>query len=158
MNKGGTLSAIAVLCAVGLMPPLRAETLVNIASTETGETLYVDRDSLSNDRPIETRRFPAVRIWAVNQVPAGRRTSPRTERFQFSFNCTQRTSHILVYRNNRAGTRLQDWRAADLDYKYDYPKPGSLAEVALSFACSGGKMPVAPPKSAETEADVEDGE
>jgi hypothetical protein len=137
---------------------VNAETLVNIASADSGDALYVDRDSMMTAPPIEMRRFPVVRIWGVNQVPAGRRTPPRTERFLFSFNCAQRTSHILVYRNNRSGIRLQDWQAADLDYKYDYPRSGSLAEVAMIYACSGGRMPVMPAKPTEAEPDVDDGE
>lgn len=154
------MQARLVLAAVGALAatPASAETLVSIASNDAGDTLFLDRDSLMTTPPIETRRFPAVRIWAVNQVPAGRRTPPRTERFQFSFNCAQRTSHILVYNNNRSGTRMQDWRAADIDYKYELPKPGSLAELALSFACSGGKLPVVPTAPASTESVVEEGE
>jgi hypothetical protein len=135
----------------------RAENLVFIASSSVGEDLYVDRDSLSTVAPTPLRRFSAVRIWAVNQVRAGRRTPARTERFQFSFNCTARTSAVLSFRNNRAGIRLQDWQAADLAHKYELPRSGSLAELAMIFACSGGKMPIVPQAGTEGDGDNDEG-
>jgi hypothetical protein len=140
-----------------LAMPVQAENLVNIADSDNGDELFVDRDSMRTMPPLpEFRRFSAVQIWAVNQVKGGRRTPARTERFLFSFNCLARTSHILIYRNNRTGTKLQDWRAADLDYKYEAPRPGSLAEFSMMFACSGGRLPVVPRNTEDTESQSDD--
>jgi hypothetical protein len=134
----------------------QSEALVFLATSEGGEALYVDRASLTTVPPQNLRRFPAVRMWAVNQVPGGRRTPARTERFQFSFNCVARTSMVLSYLNNRPGIRLQDWRAADVAHRYEAPKPGSLQDMAMAFACSGGQLPVAP--TTNTPVGPEDGD
>lgn len=155
LNRVGRLAATILAVLVAL--PAHAENLVNIADSVEGDELFVDRDSLRTVQPIsEYRRFPAVQIWAVNQVRAGRRTPPRTERFLFSFNCLARTSHILVYRNNRSGTKLQDWYAADLDYKYETPRVGSLAEFSMMFACSGGRLPIVPKNADDVETQADD--
>jgi hypothetical protein len=122
----------------------QTQPLVYLTSSEAGEDLYVDRTSLKTIPPDAYRNFPAVRLWAVNEVKGGRRTPGRTERYLFSFNCAAHTVNILSYQNNRSGTKLQDWRAADLAQKYEAPKPGTMAETAMAFACSGGKMPIAP--------------
>ncbi len=133
--------SLAASCAAS---DAQSESLVFVASSTVGEDMYVDRESMITLPPTAQRRFVAVRLWAVNQVRAGRRTPARTERFQFSFNCAARTSTVLSYRNNRPGIRLQDWQAADLAHKYELPRSGSLAELAMIFACSGGRMPVIP--------------
>jgi hypothetical protein len=154
-NRIAAHLAWGVIGAYGVITPAYAENLVFLATSDTGEDLYVDRDSLTTISPEKLRRFPAVRLWAVNQVRAGRRTPARTERFQFSFNCVARTSMILVFRNNRAGIKLQDWRAADLSHRYEAPRPGSLSELAMNFACSGGKLPVVSTPNMGSETDDE---
>jgi hypothetical protein len=151
------LQAGFVLCALPFSASAHAENLVFLATSDAGEDLYVDRDSLVTVQPETLRRFPAVRLWAVNQIRAGRRTPARTERFQFSFNCVARTSTVLVFRNNKAGTKLQDWRAADLAHRYESPNSGSLSELAMSFACSGGRLPVAPIANANGDSENDEG-
>lgn len=145
MTQGGIMKGL-LLASLGWLPaPAFSQTLVNIAVSNNGDELFVDRASLRTVPPLrEFRPFSATQIWSTNRVQATRRTPARTEQFLFSFNCAARTSLILVYRNNRAGTRLQDWQSADLDFKYQPPRPGSLAEYSMMFACSGGKMPVVP--------------
>ncbi len=160
MNEFNQTYLAVALCITGIIgaaSPARAENLVFLTTSEAGEDLYVDRDSLTTVPPEKLRRFPAVRLWAVNQVHAGRRTPARTERFQFSFNCTANTSMILVYRNNKPGIKLQDWRAADLAHRYEMPGPGSLSELAMSYACSGGKLPVAATTNAGSASENDDG-
>ncbi len=154
---GKHLEVALLLTAPFLASVARAESLVFVASSNAGEDMYVDRDSMVTVQPSPLRRFVAVRMWAVNQVRAGRRTPARTERFQFSFNCAARTSTILSYRNNRPGIRLQDWQAADLAHKYELPRSGSLAELAMIFACSGGRMPVIPRPETNTGEESDEG-
>jgi hypothetical protein len=148
---------LALILAACSATAVRSESLVFVASSTVGEDMYVDRDTMITVPPTAQRRFSAVRIWAVNQVRAGRRTPARTERFQFSFNCTARTSTILAFRNNRPGIRLQDWQAADLAHKYELPRSGSLAELAMIFACSGGKLPIIPRPDTNTGDDSDEG-
>ncbi len=145
MIRFASFSAVLTIAVSTWHGVASAESLVFLAISESGETLYVDRDSLRTLPPQQFRRFPAMRLWAVNRVPGGRRVPARTERFEFSFNCTARTSMVVSYLNNRPGIRLQDWRAADISHRYEAPKPGSLQDMAMSFACSGGQLPVAPP-------------
>jgi hypothetical protein len=144
MERHTGAKTFALMAAAWSMP-VSAQTLVNIATADNGDELFVDRMSLQTRPPLgEFRRFAATRIWAINQVKATRRTPARTERFLFSFDCAARRSLILVYRNSRTGTKMQDWESADLDFKYATPPVGSLAEFSMYFACSGGKMPVSP--------------
>jgi hypothetical protein len=148
---------LMVTFTFGPVAAAQSQSMVNIAAAENGDELFVDRSSLKNMPPLsEFRRFPATQIWATNIVAATRRVPARSERFLFSFNCALRTSLILSYRNNRTGTKLQDWQAADLDYKYEAPRPGSLADFSMLYACSGGRLPVVPKSATETERVDED--
>ena len=123
--------------------PLHAETLVHIGSNAAGAQLSVDRDTMATLRAIPGQRgFDVVQVWAIYDLQAVRRDPARTERALYSFNCLQRTSNTLAYQRYRAnGTRLHDWKAADLDFKYEAVKPGSLTEQAMNFVCNGGKVP-----------------
>jgi hypothetical protein len=156
MTTGRSFFWIALFAVAA---PAQAQALVNIAQADNGDELFVDRASLRTVGPLSGyRSFPATQLWATNMVKPTKRTPSRTERFLFSFNCAQRTSLILVYQNNRSGTKLQDWKAADLDFKYETPRAGSLADFSMMFACSGGRLPVVPTK-AEGEVDTdEDGD
>ena len=131
----------SVLVAVA---PLHAETLVHIGSNAAGAQLSVDRDSMATMRAIPGQRgFDVVQVWAIYDLQGVRRDPARTERALYSFNCRERTSNTLAYQRYRAnGTRLHDWKAADLDFKYEAVKPGSLTEQAMNFVCNGGRMPV----------------
>ena len=123
--------------------PVHAETLVSLGTNAAGAQMSVDRDSMITSRSIiGQREFEAVQIWAIYDLQGVRRDPARTERAHYSFNCRQRTINTLAYQRFRAnGTRLHDWKAADLDFKYEAVKPGSLTEQAMTFACNGGKMP-----------------
>jgi hypothetical protein len=146
-----------VALAFAPLASAQSASMVNIAAAENGDELFVDRSSLKTVQPLaEFRRFPATQIWATNIVAGTRRVPARSERFHFSFNCALRTSLILAYRNNRTGTKLQDWQSADLDYKYEAPRPGSLADFAMLYACSGGRLPIVPKSATETERVDED--
>jgi hypothetical protein len=111
----------------------------------------MDRDSLrTSPHNGEYRRFPAVQVWGIYQIPGGRRSAARQERSLFSFNCRAQTMAILAYRNFLYGTRkLVDWQAADLDFKYQPVIPDTLTAQAMFFACSGGQVPIQPQEKTE---------
>jgi hypothetical protein len=123
--------------------PALAERLEHIGSADNGAELYVDRDSMRSTPPDpQLRPFPATQIWAIYDLQGVRRDPGRSERALYSFDCVRRTSNILEYKKFKAnGARIYDWKAADLDFKYDAVKPGSLTEYAMIFVCNGGKMP-----------------
>ncbi len=135
-----------LILLAALMPtPAMAEDLIFIGVSSGGAQLFVDRATLRTSRAIAGQRpFDAVQIWATFDLSGVRRDPARTEKAHYSFNCRTRTINTLAYRRTRAnGTTLHDWKAADFDFKYEAVKPGSLPEMAMFFACSGGKMPVA---------------
>jgi hypothetical protein len=125
--------------------PAAAEDLTFIGVSSSGAQLFVDRATMKTNRPIPGQRpFESVQIWATFDLSGVRRDPARTEKALYSFNCRARTINTLAYRRTRAnGTALHDWKAADYDFKYEAVKPGSLPEMAMFFACSGGKLPVA---------------
>jgi hypothetical protein len=134
--------------------PACAEQLISLSTSSAGDQVLADRDSITQSPRGEYRRFPAVGIRTVIRVPGGRRSAAHEELAVYSFDCARRTSILLRYVNNLGGTRRQDWVAADLPDNYAPPKPGSHAEFAMIFACSGGQMPVVPaPASPEDEKD-----
>ncbi len=140
----------------GVASSAHAQALVSIATLDNGDQLFADRATLKTVAPLgSVRRFVATQVWMINQVPPARRSPARSERFHFSFDCIRRTALVLAYRNGRDGTRLQDWQAADLEWKYRPPDPGSHGQFAMLYACNGGRMPD-PPKAPDSATPVED--
>ncbi len=138
-----------------------AQTMQSLGSNARGAQIFVDRDSLKTSPAIRgLRNFDAVQIMASYDLSGVRRDPARTERALYSFNCKARTINLLSYQRYRAnGTRLHDWKAADLDFKYEPVTPGSLTEAAMFYACSGGKLPVVPaPSQSDGLAKIEDEE
>ncbi len=138
MNKRFSLLLLSLITS-----PVCAERLEEIASNSAGAVLFVDRDSMRTLQPIPGQRpFSAIQIWTVYDLQAVRSNPARSERALYAFDCLHKTSNTLAYQKFRAnGARLHDWRAADLDFKYETVKPGSLAEQAMIYVCNGGKMP-----------------
>lgn len=130
-----------------------AETLVTLGINSSGDEILIDRDSLRTVGRGEYRSFSAVQVRAVQRFAARRREASRDERMLFSFNCSNRTSAMLSYLNGRSGTRRQDWTGADSEFRYAAPRSGSVAEVAMIFACSGGRLPSAPAATASSDDD-----
>jgi len=125
-----------------LSSPALADTLIVLGSNSQGAEIFVDRDSLRQVRADGARRFPATQINAIIRTPGGRRSGPVSEMMTLSFNCTARTMNTLSYiKEASTGKRSHDWKAADIAVKYAPIRPGSLAELAMIFACSGGKLP-----------------
>jgi hypothetical protein len=141
--------------------PAHAENIQSLGSNTRGAQIFVDRDSLKVTPPIRgLRNFEAVQILASYDLSGVRSDPARTEKALYSFNCKARTINLLSYQRYRAnGTKLHDWKAADLDFKYEPVAPGSLTEAAMLYACSGGKLPSTPvPNQSEGLAKVEDEE
>ncbi len=133
-----------ILCVLALgATAAQAEHLEQVGSASNGAILYLDRDSMKTNRPIAGQRpFETIQIWAVYDLQGVRRDPARSERALYSFDCVHRTTNTLAYQKYRAnGAKLHDWRAADLDFKYEAVKAGTLTEQAMIFACNGGRMP-----------------
>lgn len=146
-----TLATSAALFAMSV--PAQAQGLVLVLSNAAGRELLVDPFSLKTLGPqSDLRRFPAVELYVEMRSPGGRRTGAVTERVRYHFNCTAGTVNtISYYRGFANGTRSHDWRGADWADRYEPVKPGTLTEQAMAYACSGGKLPVAPtPEAPET--------
>ncbi len=143
---------ISLFAMMALASAARAENLVLLGASSNGTEIHVDRDSLRPaNQPTNLRRFPTVQVWAVFASPSGRKPLALSERALFSFNCNNRTMNTLAYVKPLASkTRAHDWRAADISVKYEPVDSGSLAEMAMNFACSGGRLPVAPSAGVET--------
>ena len=133
--------------------------LVSIGTNSAGAEILVDRASLRSSRPADAPRgVTTMLLMAEIRSPGGRRAGAQTERMLFSFNCAARTLNMITYYKGWAnGTRSHDWRAADLMRKYESPRPGSLAELAMTYACSGGKLPLPPAHGTEIIGDEDDG-
>ena len=89
----------------------------------------------------EMRDFQTVQLLAVLSSAGRRRGSPQIERMLLSFDCAARKMEILAYMKRLPnGTRTHDWQAADLALRYEPVKPGSMSEMAMRYACSGGRV------------------
>ncbi len=133
--------------------------LVAIGTNSAGAEILVDRASLRASRPVDAPRGVTTMLLSAEiRSPGGRRAGMQTERMLFSFNCAARTLNVLTYYKSWAnGARSHDWRAADLMRKYETPRSGSLAELAMIYACSGGRLPLPPANGSETIGDEDDG-
>ncbi len=115
---------------------------VLIGQSAGGRQIFVDPTSLKAQFPLAgLREFPAVQL-AVEMRGPGTRGS--VEQVRYSFNCKSRSAVALQYQRIAGGKQSHNWRGADLAGKYEAIAPGTLVDMALSFACSGGKLPVRP--------------
>ena len=154
--------SVAMLSAIMAVPVLAQQPLpllVAIGTNSAGAEILVDRASLRASRPVDgPRGVTTMLLSAEIRSPGGRRAGTQTERMLFSFNCAARTLNVLTYYKGWAnGTRSHDWRAADLMRKYEAPRSGSLAELAMIYACSGGRLPLPPANGSEAISDEDDG-
>lgn len=133
--------------------------LVSIGSNSAGAEILVDRSSLRASRPTDAPAgVTTMLLRSEIRTPGGRRTGPMTERMLHSFNCRARTLNTITYYRGWAnGSRSHDWHAADLMRKYEAVRPGSLIELAMTFACNGGRMPDPPQLREEVLKDDDDG-
>ncbi len=154
-------AAFALSLLASTIGTAHAENIQSLGFNARGAQIFVDRDTLKVSPPVRgMRNFEAVQIMASYDLSGVRRDPARTEKALYSFNCKARTINLLSYQRYRAnGTKLHDWKAADLDFKYEAVTPGSLTEAAMFYACSGGKLPSVPvPNQGDGLAKVEDEE
>lgn len=155
---------MALIAALFWAGAAHAQTLVMIANTSAGRELLVEQNSLRALPPLAGyRSFPVVQVRVEIRSPGGRRTGPMVERALYNFDCRSgKVATLSYYRGWTNGKRSHDWRGADWVDAYDLVKPGTMTEIAMTYACSGGKLPIfPPPPAAETipppETDEEDG-
>lgn len=113
-----------------------------IGSNATGDELHSVPGTLRAMPPVrEMREFQAVQLLTVLSTGGKRRSGPQIERMLLSFDCAGRTMEILSYMKRLPnGTRTHDWQAADMALRYELVKPGSMNEIAMRYACSGGRV------------------
>ncbi len=134
----------AITAILFLVPAFsaHAQTLILIGSTQNGTEMRAVPGSLRQMMPDRDRRnFATVQVRTILQTPGGRRGGITIERALLSFNCPMQGMTILAYARVAAnGTRSHDWQAADLAARYETVKPGSMNEIAMRYACSGGRV------------------
>ena len=142
----------AVMLA-GLASPASAQALVVLGENASGRQILVDVTSLAPSAPIyDLRDFPAMQVTVELRSSAGKGS---VERVRYSFNCAAKSMATLAYQRIAGGKQSHDWKGADIALKYDSVGAGTLVEMAMTYACNGGKLPKKPvqptvPGSGET--------
>ena len=135
-------AALFGLIVAGLAAPASAQALVVLGENSGGRQILVDVTSLSSSAPIfSLRDFHAMQVTAELRSSAGKGS---VERVRYSFNCTAKSMATLAYQRIAGGKQSHDWKGADIALKYDPVGPGTLAEMAMTYACNGGKLPKKP--------------
>lgn len=155
------MSIPAALLLMTLSAPnlLAPEALILLGENAAGRQIYIDPASLKPLPLIAAGRpFPAMQLLVVMRGPANKGS---VERVRYGFSCRARTAAALTYYRTMNGVKSHDWRGADIASKYKPVEPGGLVEMALIYACNGGKLPEQRPRPAparsEEEAKDEDG-
>jgi hypothetical protein len=136
-----------------------ADMLVLLGENTAGRQVFIDPSSLKSGPLLARERtFPTMQLFVVMRGPANRGS---IERVRYSFSCRARTAAALSYYRVMNGVKSHDWRGADVAMKYKPVEPGGLVEMAMTYACNGGKLPEQRPRPApsrnEDEAKDEDG-
>lgn len=136
-----------------------ADGLTLLGENAAGRQIFIDPASLKPLPLLSNRRpFPTVQLFVVMRGPANKGS---VERVRYSFSCRARTAAALSYFRTLNGIKSHDWRGADVPLKYQPVAPGGLVEMALLYACNGGKLPenrLKPaPSGSEEETKEEDG-
>lgn len=146
-----TLSLIILSMAQALVPsappPPTADTqLILLGENAGGRQILVDPTSLKIMPPlVGMRSFPTTQLFVEMRGPG---TKGSVERVRYSFNCRARSSAALHYFRSVSGRKSHDWRGADVSFRYQPVASGTLVGMAMTYACSGGKLPVRPPNPA----------
>jgi hypothetical protein len=133
----------APLMAQAIAPPPAAQPqwprpLTLLGQSSGGRQLLVDVGSLKTAPPLRgLRDFAAAQIYVEMRGPG---TKAAVERVRYSFHCRARSVAALNYVRFDGGTKSQDWQGADYAPKYEYVSPGTLVDMAMTYACSGGKL------------------
>ena len=146
---GGLMSA--PLMAQAVIPPPSAEAqwprpLVLLGESSGGRQILVDVSSLKTLPPLRGMRdFPVAQVYVEMRGPG---TKGSVERVRYSFHCRARSVAALNYARFVGGKKSHDWKGADYAPKYERVSTGTLVDMAMTYACSGGKLPKIPPKPA----------
>ena len=140
------MSALFALALSAAQPALPLpDTLILLGENASGRQIYIDPASL---KPLPLlangRTFPAMQLLVVMRGPANKGS---VERVRYGFSCRARTAAALSYYRVMNGVKSHDWRGADAALKYKAVEPGGLVEMALTYACNGGKLPEIPLRS-----------
>ncbi len=140
MRRPACLTSAVFLMAAPV--PALADAQILIGSTQSGIQMHAISGTMRSMPPDrDMRNFATVQLRTILQTPGGRRGGTTVERSLLSFNCPMRSMTILAYSRVAAdGKRSHDWQAADLAVRYETVKFGSMNEVAMRFACSGGRV------------------
>ncbi len=156
----GVSAALVALSSAALSAPPTAEANLRLGENANGREILVDPTTMKNLPPVRgARTFAVTQIYVVMQGPSAKDS---TERVRYNFNCAARTAATITYYRTLKGQRTHDWRGADIKMKYYPVERGGLVELALGYACSGGKMPLpdkrtAPSRSEEGSRDADGG-
>jgi len=146
---GGLVSA--PLMAQAVIPPPSAQPqwprpLILLGESSGGRQILVDVSSLKTAPPLRSLRdFAVAQVYVEMRGPG---TKGSVERVRYSFNCRARSVAALNYARFAGGKKSHDWQGADYAPKYELVSSGTLVEMAMTYACSGGKLPKIPPKPA----------
>lgn len=151
------MAALCVCAAVQAQPELDA--LILLGSNANAREILVDPTSLRSLPPAGPNRpFAVVQLYVVMRGPPPKGS---TEKVRYNFHCRARTAAPLSYYRVANGRKSHDWRGADIIMKYRPVDVGGLVEMALGYACSGGKLPQqekrTAPNSSDDETREEDG-
>jgi len=141
----------AALTAQAIAPPPTAQPqwprpLTLLGQSSSGRELLVDVSSLQTAPPLRGMRdFAAVQVYVEMRGPG---TKASVERVRYSFHCRARSVAALNYARFVGGKKSHDWKGADYAPKYERVSAGTLVDMAMTYACSGGKLPKTPPKPA----------
>ena len=154
-----TATILVMMLTISPALPTAPESLVLLGENSAGRQIFIDPGSLKSLPATANRRpFPAVQLFVVMRGPANKGS---VERVRYSFSCRARTAAALSYFRTLNGIKSHDWRGADVPLKYQPVAPGGLVEMALLYACNGGKLPenrLKPaPSGSEEETKEEDG-
>ena len=141
----------APLLAQAIVPPPTAQPqwprpLVLLGESSGGRQILVDVSSLKTAPPLRgLRDFAVAQVYVEMRGPG---TKGSLERVRYSFNCRARSVAALNYARFVGGKKSHDWQGADYAPKYERVSAGTLVDMAMTYACSGGKLPKIPPKPA----------
>jgi hypothetical protein len=132
-------AALMLTLAVTLAPdPSFGASFIRLGENANKREILVNPATLKTLPPIpEVRDFPVVQISVIMRGPPPRGS---TERVRYNFHCRTRKAAAVIYYRVANGKKSHDWLGADISMKYHPVDRGGLVEMALNYACAGGKI------------------
>ena len=134
------VAVVFVLMLCGIWPQrAQADPWILLGENVSGRRISADLGSLRAAPPIAgVRDFPTMQLLITMRGPGNKGS---VEKVRYSFYCRARKTAALSYYRTLNGVKSHDWRGADINMKYHPVEQGGLVEMALTYACSGGKLP-----------------